>query len=64
MLPPTPPPRPPTRLDTAEIAWKWALRFAGLGLGIYEGLTDGRVYVLTLAAGMMGLPTVWGLGKR
>lgn len=58
------PPSPRPRLETAEIAWKWALRVAGLGIGIYEVATQGRVYVLTLAAGMMGLPTVWGLGKR
>ena len=49
---------------SAEAAWKWLLRVAGLGIAIIEFLGEGRVSVLTLAAGMMGLPSVWLATQR
>lgn len=48
---------------SADILWKWLLRIIGLGVGIYEILGEGRVYVLTLAAGMMGLPSFFTLSN-
>lgn len=48
---------------SADVLWKWLLRIVGLGIGIYEITGEGRVYVLTLAAGMMGLPTFFSLSS-
>ena len=48
----------------AETAWKWLLRLAGLGIALLEVFGEGRVSVLTLAAGMMGLPSVWLATQR
>lgn len=48
----------------AETAWKWLLRIAGLAIVIFEVTGEGRVYVLTLAGGMMGLPDIWLATQR
>lgn len=54
----------PPPMERSELAWKWTLRIAGLAILGYEVVTEGRVFVITAALGMMGLPTVAGIGRR
>lgn len=58
--------RKETQRGLLEVSWPWIIRFAGLGIALYETLATNidRPSLLVLAAAMIGLPEFINIGRK
>lgn len=53
-----------SRLDWVEYGWQWALRLLGATAFVLEVSGPGRGFVVTAAVGLMGVPTIYNIGRK